>query len=234
MQIALQFEALSDYLNAAQDTEAALARLVDLACSSVPGCEWSAITERPPRKPPRTVASSADTARVLDRLQDALGEGPNLDAIESSEPVVSNDLHDEQRWPVFCKQALTETPAAAVLSFRLNGPRVSTFALYSGTPEAFDRDAVSTAALFAAHARSLAVTLHTATKAANLAEALTTSRTIGAAVGILMSAHKITDQQAFDLLVAASQHLHMKVRHLAAYVTDTGELPLQRPSVEGG
>ena len=61
-------------------------------------------------------------------------------------------------------------------------------------------------------------------RADNLTLALQTSRRIGAAVGILMSLHKITEPQAFDLLRAASQHSHRKLRDLALDVIDTGWL----------
>jgi AmiR/NasT family two-component response regulator len=55
--------------------------------------------------------------------------------------------------------------------------------------------------------------------------ALTSARRIGAAIGILMARHVITDDQAFDLLRICSQHSHRKLRDIAEDVVLTGVLP---------
>jgi ANTAR domain-containing protein len=61
-------------------------------------------------------------------------------------------------------------------------------------------------------------------RAANLEEALATNREIGQAIGILMAIHQITADQAFDKLRSTSQHLHRKLRSIAADVVETGTL----------
>jgi signal transduction histidine kinase/DNA-binding response OmpR family regulator len=60
---------------------------------------------------------------------------------------------------------------------------------------------------------------------ANLRVALASNRRIGAAIGVLMQAMKITDEQAFLELRTASQHRHMKLREVAEHVLLTGQLP---------
>jgi ANTAR domain len=66
--------------------------------------------------------------------------------------------------------------------------------------------------------------LTAAAKADHLRIALHSSRQIGAAIGIVMSAHKLTDEGAFQLLRAASQHTHRKLRDIADDVIRTGWL----------
>ena len=61
-------------------------------------------------------------------------------------------------------------------------------------------------------------------RALNLQTALATSRTIGAAIGVLMVIHKITEDQAFDLLRRTSQTTHRKLRDVAERVVETGTL----------
>jgi signal transduction histidine kinase/DNA-binding response OmpR family regulator len=61
-------------------------------------------------------------------------------------------------------------------------------------------------------------------------EGLESNRTIGAAVGIVMVTHRLTAEQGFRLLVAASQNLNVKLRDVAAIVTNAGALPF-RPTV---
>ena len=60
--------------------------------------------------------------------------------------------------------------------------------------------------------------------AAHLRTALHSSRDIGAAIGILMHRHKLTQDQAFARLAAASQHANRKLRELALDVIHTGQL----------
>lgn len=61
-------------------------------------------------------------------------------------------------------------------------------------------------------------------KAANLEVALHTSRHTGIAIGILMARQRLTEDQAFEALRAASQHRQVKLRDVAAEVVLTGSL----------
>jgi AmiR/NasT family two-component response regulator len=58
-----------------------------------------------------------------------------------------------------------------------------------------------------------------------LSAALVARDVIGQAKGILMASRHVDAGAAFDLLVAASQKLNVKVRDLADDVARTGELP---------
>lgn len=62
-------------------------------------------------------------------------------------------------------------------------------------------------------------------RAANLEAALTTNRQIGAAIGILMHQHKITESQGFELLREISQRMNRKLRDVADELVFTGALP---------
>ena len=63
-----------------------------------------------------------------------------------------------------------------------------------------------------------------AANAKNLQIALQSSRHIGSAIGILMCLHKITQDEAFELLRLASQRRNRKLRDLALDVIDAGWL----------
>ncbi|MEO7259893.1 MAG: ANTAR domain-containing protein [Jatrophihabitantaceae bacterium] len=60
----------------------------------------------------------------------------------------------------------------------------------------------------------------------NLRIALTSNRHISTAVGILMATHKLTTDNAFDLLRRVSQHSHRKLHDIALDVIDTGAIEL--------
>ncbi|MGN6609202.1 MAG: ANTAR domain-containing protein [Jatrophihabitans sp.] len=70
---------------------------------------------------------------------------------------------------------------------------------------------------------------------AGMVEALGRARTIGAAVGIVMSALTRTQDEAFAYLVKVSQRLHVRVRELAEEIVLTGavpELPVSRRNTD--
>lgn len=62
-------------------------------------------------------------------------------------------------------------------------------------------------------------------EALHLKRALAHSRDIGAAVGVLMSRHMVTQDEAFQLLRRASQDQNRKLHNMAQDVIQTGELP---------
>jgi hypothetical protein len=64
--------------------------------------------------------------------------------------------------------------------------------------------------------------------AGNLQVALTSSREIGMAMGIVMERHKLSPDQAFQLLARISQQRQLRVREVAAQITQTGVVELPR------
>jgi hypothetical protein len=62
----------------------------------------------------------------------------------------------------------------------------------------------------------------------NLRVALSSSREIGMAMGIVMERHKLSPDQAFALLARISQQRQLRVREVAAQITETGVVELPR------
>ncbi|MCY1143594.1 GAF and ANTAR domain-containing protein [Actinoplanes sp. Pm04-4] len=232
-ELAREFVELNQYLSSGGERGAALQRLVDAAVIAVPGCRWAAVTVWRERRQPRTLAFTAEIARAVDQIQYDLGDGPCLNAALDDQPVHSPDLDDDDRWPQFRRATRAATPVRGVLSFHLSdGPDRTALNLYSDEPAAYTPDAITMASLFAAHARVLLLRAESAERAAQLSGALTTSRQIGAAVGILMNVHKITADRAFDLLRTTSQALNRKLNAVAEDVTQTGALPRKQQTQE--
>ena len=119
-------------------------------------------------------------------------------------------------WPRWC----------SMLSMRLflQQDTLGALNLYAGDRDAFsDHDrAIGTA--FAAHAAIALQAAHDHEQLQNLRTALDSSRRIGAALGILMCRHNLTERQAFDLMVKANQHSNRKLRLVADDVLYTGSL----------
>jgi hypothetical protein len=90
-----------------------------------------------------------------------------------------------------------------------------------------DRGAVDREMILALQAEGLV----SREEAANLRDALATSRMIGAAVGIIMAFYGVTETGAFDILKKASMDNNVKLRAVAEEVVLTGSangLPSRR------
>jgi hypothetical protein len=203
---------------------ATLQRMVELAVKHIDGCNWASITVLS-RGVGHTLASSDEVAEQADALQYALKQGPCLSAAENDADYLLFDVESETRWPAYAAALAEQTPVRCALSFQLVAQESAALNLFADSAGAFDGEAMNVAAIFAAHATNL-VALHEAQDTAtNLESALDSSRRIGAAIGVLMAHHKVTEDAAFAMLRSSSQRLHRKLRDIAAEVVETGALP---------
>lgn len=88
------------------------------------------------------------------------------------------------------------------------------------SPREFDETAQALGLLLATHGALALTVAAVRERASNLEVALRTSRQIGIAMGVLMFQHKLTEDQAFDLLRIASQHKHLKLAAIASVVAE--------------
>lgn len=208
-------------------------RLVALAAAAAPHAGHCTLTLLD-RSMATTLAATDDIAMRVDSLQYELGEGPCVQAAESEVVVLADDLAVDPRWPTFARRCVAETGVRSILGVRipLTGPEQAAINLYAPIPSAFGELDVGVATIFASFA---GFAVNQATKERDFAHfgaALTSSRQIGTAVGILMARRAVTEDEAFALLASASQHLNRKLRDVASDVVFTGELPpepIRRP-----
>ena len=234
-ELASAFAGIARSLFSAPTVLSTLQQIVDFAFATVEGCDVACISLRT-KDSVFTPAYSAPLALEVDQLQYEAREGPCLDAISKELTVYAEDLADDQRWPVFGPQAAA-LGMRSLLSCRLsaNGTR-GALNLYAALPRAYGAIDRTKALIFAVHAGialgaaearenaalSLDVGLH---RIDELIAALVTRETIGQAEGILIERERITAAQAFQVLRRASQHLNVKLREVANYVVETGEVP---------
>ncbi len=142
-----------------------------------------------------------------------------------------SDTASEDRWPEFAKRA-AQLGVGSMLSFQLYvvGDNLGALNLYNREPDAFDDESEHVGLLFASHA---AVAMAGAQRNEQLIRAIGTRDLIGQAKGILMERHKLTAEQAFMLLVRASQATHTKLRDIAEQLTTVGQLPIREDAVPG-
>ncbi|MGH3574909.1 MAG: ANTAR domain-containing protein, partial [Pseudonocardiaceae bacterium] len=153
------------------------------------------------------------------------------DAIYVEQTVRVSDTASEDRWPEFAKRA-AQLGVGSMLSFQLYvvGDNLGALNLYNREPDAFDDESEHVGLLFASHA---AVAMAGAQRNEQLIRAIGTRDLIGQAKGILMERHKLTAEQAFMLLVRASQATHTKLRDIAEQLTTVGQLPIREDAVPG-
>src|SRR4051794_14584299 len=177
-----------------------------------------------------TVAATDERTRRADNIQYELGSGPCLDAIVGDTMYRPRDLRSDQRWPRYGRRVADELGLDSMLSYRMLLPAEDAIAglnVYADRPDAFtDRDAFMGLLLATHGAQAAAVVLY-GRHVQHLKKALHTNRRIGVAMGVLMATHKVTDDQAFDLLRIASQHSNRKLADIASDVIDTGTLELK-------
>lgn len=222
--LATEFADLAAAIQGDSDNAAALQRLVELAVKHTPGCASASLTAIRHGKG-MSIATSDAVAAAVDALQHALGQGPCMEAASEDANCLLFDVEHESRWPLFVARASRDTPVRCVLAIRLAGSEQAALNLYAMQSAAFDDDAIATATLFAAQATALVALSQAESESQNLTIALQSSRQIGTALGILMTHRKVTEEQAFTMLRTASQHLHRKLRDVAAVVAETGALP---------
>jgi hypothetical protein len=225
--LADQFGQLAVSLADGADQPFTQQRLVEFAVRGIPGAEHASMTVVDGKRPPRTTAQSDDLPYQWDQLQYEHGEGPCLEAAVTNGFELVSDLRTENRWPLFARAIVDQSPARSMLSFRLFLTEESRAALnlYATRPGAFTDQSTATGSMFAAYTSMALLAAARHDKANHLTRALETNREIGVAMGILMANGKLTSPQAFDQLRTASQNFNRKLHDIAADVARTGALP---------
>lgn len=208
-----------------QTVQQTLDRIVAHAVALVDGCEFAGVLAVESGKL-RTLAASHDVAVESDRLQLELGEGPCLDSTLHEERVYRIvDLTIDERWPRYGPKAHGLGIGSAMGFLLYTQERnLGALNLYGSRRKAFTERSEHVGWLLASHA---AVAFASARSDAQLQQAIASRQEIGEALGIVMERHKVTEQQAFDMLRQRSQDKNVKLRELARELTETGELPGQ-------
>ncbi len=208
--------------------EATFAAITDSAVELVPGAQHAGISRGRGGKF-ETIAPTSELPRLVDAIQYDLESGPCVDAILEDTVFRTPELAADPRWPEFGQRAYEATGVRSMLALRLyleHDEVIAALNIYSTEPAAFDDSAQTVGTLLATHGGLAVAGSLARDHAEHLKRALASNREIGIALGVLMQQHKITREQAFDLLRIASQHSHRKLADIATEVADTGELQL--------
>ncbi|MHA6631183.1 GAF and ANTAR domain-containing protein [Pseudonocardia sichuanensis] len=166
-------------------------------------------------------ATSSEFARRMDTVQYEVDDGPCLHCLRHASPVEVPDIGADERWPAYRRRGRAEGAGSSLsVPMAVDSRTIGALNLYSRMPNAFtaeDRDRAARLAHLAAGAIGLALLLaERERQSRHLETALTSRSTIDQALGILMGRHRISAEQAFDLLRRHSQQTNTKLRDLAA------------------
>lgn len=164
-----------------------------------------------------TPARSDEVPIAVDAIQYETGEGPCIGAVRYSEKYLSVDLSKETRWPTFAQQTIERTGTQSMLSLRLfvDEGTLGAINFYDESTDAFDERAQAVVSVLAAHAAVAMSAALADDHVEQLEQALTSNRTIGLALGMLMEQSQVDRGRAFQMLSLASQRLNVKLRVLA-------------------
>jgi GAF domain-containing protein len=213
-----------------QSVDALLQRVVDLSKSLLPGDPEASIFVSVKNRP-TTVVSTGELALKLDETQYAEGHGPCLHAASSGEVTEITDTRTEQRWPDYARQAVEYGNLSSLsIPLGVDEDMVGALNIYARRPEAFDAASRSAATEFGPYAAVALGNIHAYSSArelaSNLQTALESRAVIDQAKGILMERHKLTAEQAFQVLAQASMRGNIKLRDVADQLVHTGVLPI--------
>jgi GAF domain-containing protein len=209
-----------------------LQTVADLAKSVMPGNTETSVCLLVKDRP-TTIVSTGRLATDLDERQYGTGYGPCLHAARTGELTEITDTRADDRWPDYLPSAV-EHGNLSSLSVPLlidEDARVSgALNIYARQADAFDPQSRSVATRFGPYAAVAAGNLHAYQSARDMADNLQTAlesrAVIDQAKGILMERHKLTADQAFQVLAQVSMRTNTKVRDVADHLVTTGEIRL--------
>jgi GAF domain-containing protein len=216
--------ALSHFFVGDGTLEETLTRVADLTIEAVPPAELAGITMLVEGRH-RTAIFTDDTAPEIDQAQYDSGEGPCLDAFHERRVRQIQSTLTDGPWPEF-RRAAAEHGIRSTLSMPLlvEKSAVGALNLYARRERAFSDDDIDTASLFASQAAIVLANAQAYWDArelsSNLAEAMKNRAVIEQAKGMLMAAQTCNEDDAFQMLVRASQRENVKLREVARRIVE--------------
>ncbi len=224
-QLLAAFDELTASLTSATVLADTLTRVAATAERTIGGCHAASVS----MVEGTTLVTKAwtdEVARRGDLIQYEEGEGPCLSATTDHRVVYTPRLGEDRQWPLSARRLVDELGVGSLLSARLSvedhrSHTLGSINLYSQDEDAFGEQDQILAILLASLS---SVAAHHDRVESDLKKGLVSRQIIGEAVGILRAQHSASHDEAFGLLVAASNRMNLKLRTIAEQLVD-GTLP---------
>lgn len=203
-----------------------LLRVAELACQAGPA-DMAGITMLVDGVPSTGVFTDSE-APEIDKAQYESGQGPCLDAFRTQRVYRIESTVTDVRWPQFARHAADHGINSTIsLPITARDESLGALNLYSRAEGAFREDDEERMMTFATHAAFVLTNAQVYWDARhlneNLNQAMQSRATIDHAVGIVMATGGKSSQEAFQVLVRASQRENRKLREVAAEIVRRAE-----------
>ncbi|MFI2565152.1 ANTAR domain-containing protein [Paenarthrobacter sp. NPDC018779] len=222
------FERLVDLIAGTEDIKEFLGGLTGFSAdmmSQATGVHIECAVTLRRRKRTATIGGSSERAVVLDRIEQSLGEGPCVDALDSGVPKILEDAATDPRWPDYSEALLAAGISSALgVPMDLGEESAAVLNFFAAEPGLFTKKTVDDAVRFVAmssKALRLAVRIAAADQRGDDLKAAMESRTvIDLACGMIMAQNRCSHDEAFDILRRASSDRNRKLRDIAQEIVD--------------
>jgi GAF domain-containing protein len=169
---------------------------------------------------PRTGVYTDPLAPEIDEAQYDAGTGPCIEAFRHQRIYRIDSTAVDDRWPEFSRDALAHGVRSTLsVPLAVRGEAMGAFNLYSKSFSAFDDANTRRVELFGRHAAIVLANSRIYWDARelneNLHQAMRSRATIDQAVGVLMAGGGHAPDEAFQVMVRASQRENRKLRDVA-------------------
>jgi GAF domain-containing protein len=196
------------------DSDTVIAELAEHAAVEIPGAQYAGITVTRNHKHIDTPAATHKWPILLDEIQQLHREGPCLTAAWEEKTIHVADLEADDRFPLYRRDVLEQTPIRSVMSFQLFivGETMGALNVYAEQPHVFGQPARDIGLIFAAHS---SVAWNAARREEQFRQALASRDSIGQAKGMIMERYGVDAVQAFEVLRKLSQDSNVPLVRVA-------------------
>jgi len=217
--LARSLAALSNFFVGESTLKETLDRVAHLAQEALSAADMAGLTMLVDGRA-RTAVFTDDDAPEIDSAQYETGIGPCLDAFRHQEVFRIDDTTKDERWRPFSEAAAAHGIQSTVsLPLIANHEGVGALNLYSRSPAAFSDEDIEVGSRYATQAAIVLANSQAYWDAYQLSQDLATAMrsraVIEQAKGIMMGAQRCSADEAFQILVRASQRENRKLRDIA-------------------
>lgn len=204
------------------DSDTVIAELAENAAAEIPGAQYAGVTVTRNAKHIDTPAATHKWPILLDEIQQRHREGPCLTAAWEEKTIHVADLETDDRFPLYRRDALEQTPIRSVMAFQMfiAGETMGALNVYAETPNAFGQVSRDIGLIFAAHS---SVAWNAARRDEQFKRALASRDTIGQAKGMIMERYGVNAVQAFEVLRKLSQDSNVPLVQVASELVVTAQ-----------
>jgi GAF domain-containing protein len=202
------------YSRSDADSDTVIAELAEHAAIEIPGAQYAGVTVTRNAKQIDTPAATHKWPILLDEIQQRHREGPCLTAAWEEKTIHVADLETDDRFPMYRRDALEQTPIRSVMAFQMfiAGETMGALNVYAEQPRAFGQISRDMGLIFAAHS---SVAWNAARRDEQFKRALASRDTIGQAKGMIMERYGVDAVQAFEVLRKLSQDSNVPLVQVA-------------------